>query len=297
MSESLLIILGYLLSPITAALVLIIFIMRGHLRPAHFNHIEPRITPLRFLDLFIGFWILLAGGVLLLSPLLQLAGYGEVPAPEGPMSNATADSIDPMRLAITALLGQLTTQLPVVLFICYRLASVPGSFKNFGFTKLSVPLLLAGLLAFLAAMPMVTGTSSLMALLSRWLELDTPTVAHDLLKALLDSEDAVARSLIMISAVVIAPLLEEIIFRGLVQSALLDLLGTARRWLMIFIAGALFSLIHMQGVSWHALPGLFILGLILGWLYETHRSLWPCIIVHVLFNAANVGLGLLQSSI
>ncbi|NJN06013.1 MAG: CPBP family intramembrane metalloprotease, partial [Rhodobacteraceae bacterium] len=44
---------------------------------------------------------------------------------------------------------------------------------------------------------------------------------------------------------------------------------------IIIIAGALFSLIHMGGVSWHVLPGLFILGLILGWLYETHRSLWP----------------------
>ncbi len=287
MNATLLQILEYLLSPIAAALTLIIFLLRGHLRPSHFDRIEPRVTPLRFLDLFIGFWILLAGVALLFSPLLELAGYGEAPAPDAPT--------DPMRLAITALLGQLATQLPVALFICYRLAGVPGSFTSFGFTKPHGPVLLAGLLAFLAAMPMVTGASSLMGELSRRLEMETPTVAHELLKALLESEDGVAKGLIILSAVVIAPLLEEVIFRGLVQSALLDLLGTARRWLIIIIAGALFSLIHMQGVSWHALPGLFILGLILGWLYETHRSLWPCIIVHVLFNAANVGLGMLQT--
>lgn len=284
MSETPLQILGYLLSPITAALMLVIFLLRGHLRPSHFDRIEPRITPLRFLDLFIGFWILLAGGLL----LFELTGQGE--------SNARTLHVDAREMAFTALLGQLFTQVSVVIFICFRVDSIPGGLTSFGLTRPSGPVMVAGLLAFLAAMPMVTGTSSLMGELSRWLEMETPAVAHPLLKALLESEDAVAKSLIMISAVLIAPVLEEIIFRGLVQSALLDLLGTARRWPIIFIAGALFSLMHMQGVSWHALPGLFLLGLILGWLYETHRSLWPCIIVHVLFNAANVGLGMLQSS-
>jgi len=286
MHDALLPILGFLLSPIVALAALILFIVRGHLRPSHFQSIEPRRSPLRFMDLFIGFWILLAGGVLLLKPLLHLVGYGDTPAPDAPL--------DAMRMAITALLSQLTTQLTMVAFIIYRLTSSPTGLADFGFAPPSRTVLVAGLLAFLAALPMVTATSGLIALLSRWLEMETPTVAHDLLKVFFDSSDLTAKSLIMISALILAPLLEEIMFRGLVQSALLDLLGTSRRWTIIIIAGALFSLIHMGGVSWHGLPGLFILGLILGWLYETHRSLWPCIIVHALFNAANVGLGLLQ---
>jgi membrane protease YdiL (CAAX protease family) len=89
-------------------------------------------------------------------------------------------------------------------------------------------------------------------------------------------------------AVVIAPVAEEFLFRGLLFSA-----AQKMGWRMLAWAGVsfLFALIH------HNAPifvSLFVFALALTWLYKETGGLLAPIAAHVLFNATNLGILLWQ---
>jgi len=88
-------------------------------------------------------------------------------------------------------------------------------------------------------------------------------------------------------AVILAPVAEEFVFRGLLYS-------TAKRfgWPRLGCVGVsfLFALIHLNAPTF--LP-LFALALALTWLYEKTEGLLAPILAHSLFNLANLGLLLL----
>ncbi|MDH3584508.1 MAG: CPBP family glutamic-type intramembrane protease, partial [Phycisphaerae bacterium] len=94
-------------------------------------------------------------------------------------------------------------------------------------------------------------------------------------------------------AVIGAPLVEEIVFRGLLQTALRHARIVLRRWGVIVVASAVFTGIHVGAADWHAMPALFVLSLGLGFLYERTGSLWAPILMHALFNASQIALTLL----
>ena len=78
--------------------------------------------------------------------------------------------------------------------------------------------------------------------------------------------------------VFIAPIFEEIFFRGFVQQVFVKTWPT---WLGLVLTAGLFSLIHFQLGS---LIPLFLLGLILSGLYHTTKSIWTPIGFHMLNN-------------
>lgn len=82
-------------------------------------------------------------------------------------------------------------------------------------------------------------------------------------------------------AVVIAPVTEELVFRGLI---LRGLLGRWRPAAAILFSAALFALVHFNPVQ---APVALLLGLLTGWLYVRTRSLGLCILAHALNNAAS----------
>jgi len=90
------------------------------------------------------------------------------------------------------------------------------------------------------------------------------------------------RVLIIITAVVIAPVVEEMLFRGLFQSMIRGLVG--RAWLAIILTSVLFALLH----PWTHWPALFVLAMCLGYAYEKSGSLLRPIFIHSLFNAASI---------
>lgn len=117
----------------------------------------------------------------------------------------------------------------------------------------------------------------------------SPEVNHGMLEQLQTADRAMILTII-VAAVVIGPLLEEIVFRGLLQTLLLEMLGREARWAAIVIASALFASVHLGATTWHALPGLMVLGIVLGWLYERTGSLLPVYLVHAAFNAVNIAM-------
>jgi len=77
--------------------------------------------------------------------------------------------------------------------------------------------------------------------------------------------------------VVLAPLAEEVAFRGYAQAIAKRRLGTNGA---IIMTSLLFSLFHPFSVF----PQIFVTSLLLGTIKEVHGSLVPCVIVHCLNN-------------
>ena len=84
----------------------------------------------------------------------------------------------------------------------------------------------------------------------------------------------------IISITIMAPLVEELLFRGAIQGYL------HRKGMKplhaIFIASAIFGIIHMNPVQ---IPFAFAIGLIFGWLYYRTGSVVPGIIGHFINNS------------
>lgn len=85
---------------------------------------------------------------------------------------------------------------------------------------------------------------------------------------------------------VLAPVLEEMLFRGVV---LRGFLSHYPRWAAIGGSAVLFGFAHLNVYQFFA---GFVIGLLAGWLYERTRSLIPCIVLHVSYNTALTGLSL-----
>lgn len=82
--------------------------------------------------------------------------------------------------------------------------------------------------------------------------------------------------------VLVAPVVEEAVFRGVVLGALGRYLP---RWTAVVVSALLFAALHLD--AWMFVP-TFMLGLALGWLGTRRATLWPAIVMHVLYNATAV---------
>lgn len=84
--------------------------------------------------------------------------------------------------------------------------------------------------------------------------------------------------LAFISLVIVAPIAEEVLFRGY-------LLGKLRKyaplWLSIIITSALFAAVHFQ---WNVAIDVFVLSIVLCLLRLASNSLWPAILLHMMKN-------------
>lgn len=147
------------------------------------------------------------------------------------------------------------------------------------------------LLWVLAAVPLALcfawSAGLVMIKLSTLLNLAIDPGGHETLKALRENNDPQFILNALLSAGLIAPLLEELLFRGVLQTSLLRLLGE-RRWVAILITAALFSVTHLPVVPWQNLVPLFVLGLVFGYLYERTGSMLTPILSHAGFNLVNL---------
>lgn len=88
--------------------------------------------------------------------------------------------------------------------------------------------------------------------------------------------------LLFITVGIMGPIIEEVIFRGLVYSELRKVLNVPA---VIIIQALLFAVYHMniiQGVN------AFFIGVVLGIAVYKTGSIWPAIAIHISFNSINV---------
>lgn len=90
----------------------------------------------------------------------------------------------------------------------------------------------------------------------------------------------------VVATCVLAPVLEEMLFRGILLRAFL---AQHTRWAAICYSALLFGAAHLNVYQFLL---AFWLGLLLGWLFERSRSLIPCIALHAAVNTTVVVLEL-----
>lgn len=80
---------------------------------------------------------------------------------------------------------------------------------------------------------------------------------------------------------ILAPLAEEIVFRGAILRTLLGMVNKKNHWVAIMISAALFGAVHGNAAQ---LVNALLMGLLLGWMYYRTKSLVPGILMHWVNN-------------
>lgn len=229
------------------------------------------------------------------------AVYGAVVAERASANAAPATSPTPSRLPLSAAdLAILSTVPPFLgagVMLGAGAASAPGLIDRIGFSLARFPQgLKQAALAFCFAYPLVVWVLIAMERAYRAAGFEHPR-RHELLERLGEAPSPIVQVGIVTGAVVAAPLFEELLFRGGVQTLLRSLFTRAPRptdppanraaspaavWGAIAVTSVLFTLIH---ATWMA-PAIFVLSVCLGYLYERTGNLWSAVLLHAAFNAA-----------
>lgn len=167
--------------------------------------------------------------------------------------------------------------------------------EYFRFTKAPAKAIIAAVLLglslhFIVNAIMLAGESMLNALLDmlmRAMESLDPAIAEnfrifyetymEMMSSM--SQDA---GMFTIAAIFGAPLIEELVFRA---GPLVNFKGKLPTWAALLITSALFGLAHGAPIQ---VLYTFVVGLVLGILFIKTDSIYPCIVGHFCFNAANL---------
>ncbi len=229
-----------------------------------------RLEPVRL-------WLCLCAYLLI---LLTAAGLAAAVMP-------VADGDTGRQAAASMLASNLTQILAIGVFILIARRWFTAGLRGLGLERLPWSrVAVLGSAGWLAA----TGSCGVVLLVTeqviRWLEFSPPR--HAVLTTLADPAAPVWVRLAAVGgAAVLAPVGEEIFYRGILQTGLRKLcprIGRTllHRWIAVAAASAAFAMMHRS--TPHHVPALFVLSLLLGGLYERTGSLGVPILVHMLFN-------------
>jgi len=216
--------------------------------------------------------LLIAGGFVvvgeLLTPLLV------TPALQALLEGLAITS--PLREGLSVLVLYLALMAGPLLILSLMLAGL-GSAPAGGWLRFRWRPLTAGLRPALRGLLMVLPLVSLVGWLQGQLWAD-PGGSNPLLDLVLRSQDPLALACFALTAVVLAPLFEETIFRGVLLPVAARELGAG--W-GVLLSAAVFAVAHL---SLGEFPPLFMLGLGLGWLRWSGGRLGSCVLMHALWN-------------
>ncbi len=139
-----------------------------------------------------------------------------------------------------------------------------------------------GALVCLAALPLV----SVAALKGAAMAGGGDPLTHETLRQLANNDSTAVWALTALAVIVAAPVGEELIFRGLLQTGLSRAgLGPAGG---VLVASGAFLLVHASVLDVQMMPALFVLSVVLGLSYERTGRLGAPIVAHACFNAFNL---------
>ncbi len=136
-----------------------------------------------------------------------------------------------------------------------------------------------GVVAYLTAYPAVMAGIALWAHLFDMVGVEIPS--QEAVKTVLTKQAWPEAAASVAVVVIMAPLLEEMVFRGFLLSALSRRMGPTGA---LVLTAALFGLLHTADHPFYAGP-IFVLGLLLGWLYLRPGRLWVAVGCHGAHNA------------
>lgn len=243
----------------------------GQLRPDVFESVPRRDASLNPADV-LGF----------LMPALAMIGFGAA-GRYGLMADSRA-------MGITQMLS-----LGLLAFVLFRLVLASagrleaigmtcGDYRRGGLWTLIgvmgvIPMTIAGLY----------GTKLLLVMLG----MKIPVAAHDQLRELIADPTTERITVLVVNAVIMAPLIEELMYRGYFQTALWRSGVAQGRWSAILLTSVIFALAHIGVADIYGLGGLFILSVGIGYVVERTGWVLPAVAIHALFNISQIGLALL----
>jgi membrane protease YdiL (CAAX protease family) len=135
-----------------------------------------------------------------------------------------------------------------------------------------------GVAGYCAALPLLVAAAGALIGLQKLLP-EAPPPTHPVEQIFGAEPSGGAIVALFVMAVVLAPLIEETLFRGVMQSALRQQFGAFGA---ITISALIFALAHPQGPL--AVPALFVLGAVFATLREIRGSILPGMIAHAMNN-------------
>ena len=217
--------------------------------------------------------LLVAGGFVVISAV-------GVPLVAFPLVGAlTAGLGSPRREAVSVVINYGVMALPSLLILWRQVRSLPRERAPLGgWMQWRVRPLFSALRDAMTGWLMVTPV----VMLTGWLLVrlvGDPGGSNPLLELVLGSRDPLALGLLAFTAVVLAPLFEETIFRGALLPVLATKLGPLPG---VLLSGLLFAMAH---ISVGELAPLTVLGVGLGLVRLRSGRLWPSVLMHGLWNA------------
>ena len=176
----------------------------------------------------------------------------------------------------------------VVIIILAR-AHFVRRLKGFGLGFSTLPRdILTAPLYLLAAWPLIMASVALTVDINQYFsDPEYQLQQHEQLQVVTENPELAIRILVVAGTVIVGPLFEELLFRGLIQTTMRSFLFEAgnRAWLAILFSSGFFMIMHEDPGHW---PALFVLGVCMGYAYEKSGSLWRPIFIHAIFNATAV---------
>lgn len=176
------------------------------------------------------------------------------------------------------IVGAIFSLLLIGIVLSFLVVRSQNPFELFGLRGVGLAQnLKAACLGLLAALPAVYFIHALCLLL-----MGEDAKPQPLLQFLTEKVSLQDRLLLILTALIVAPIAEELIFRGYIFGVLRRYTG---RWWAMAISALVFAAIHAHIPS---LAGLFALAVALTLVYEGVGSLWASILMHSLFNGITV---------
>jgi membrane protease YdiL (CAAX protease family) len=189
----------------------------------------------------------------------------------------------PIQQLVQLAIGSYALQMVIVPFYIWLRMTAPAVAPDRRLGRMSAAVVAA--LTLPVAWPLALMASVIFSFL---IQQPPQEIAHDVLRRLIEDELS-SWSIIMAGlAIFIAPLVEELAYRGILQYGLVG--GGIPRWIAICGTSIVFAAMHWDSADPNAVIALFVLSLGLGWVYEKTGRLTAPIVMHMLFNAGNFAM-------
>lgn len=275
-------------------------------------------------------WIMIPALYAMSTASLQSPPGGPTSIPATtPATTRAADPSNPLNLTPREMVSihAVAGAIPVILiFILYRAQRHPG-LSRLGLTQANLPRALpAALAGSLFVIPVIFWFSIFLVWLFQLLRVEHPQ-KHQLLLLLDQTRDLITRLLMVVAAVVVAPIFEELLFRAHFQTILSHLFARRRitygpstpppfdlpyppppgvmhpltyenrppsRWESHpgaparWAAVLITSLLFAAVHEWWTAPAIFLLSLCFGYVYERTGNLYVPILMHIAFNGVSI---------